>query len=95
MRINGLHVHPKKFVPETLVKRFLYAIIKMDNVIKEIKMNKEELLQNIKEGIAVALIFMFAGWAILDAAVGEEELVQKHCGHLTGAEYGHCQASIY
>ena len=40
--------------------------------------------------IAIALTFMVA-----TCAEHEDQLVTKHCGHLTGYEYGACQASIY
>lgn len=32
---------------------------------------------------------------VVTCAEHEEQLVNKHCGHLTGYEYGACQASIY
>lgn len=35
------------------------------------------------------------GYAILACAEHEDQLVEKHCGHLTGYEYGVCQETIY
>lgn len=41
-------------------------------------------------------IFMIAlALMVVTCAEREDRLVDKHCGHLTGYEYGQCQASIY
>lgn len=48
-----------------------------------------------KELFASILIAFGFSFAVITCAAHEEQLVNKHCGHLTGYEYGQCQASIY
>jgi hypothetical protein len=48
-----------------------------------------------KELFASMLIAIVFTLMVISCAEREDQLVNKYCGHLTGYEYGACQASIY
>lgn len=48
-----------------------------------------------RDMILGAILAIAFGYMIIACAEHEDRLVEKHCGHLTGYEYGACQASIY
>ena len=48
-----------------------------------------------KELLASLFIGILFSMMVIACAEREDQLVNKHCGHLTGYEHGVCQASIY
>jgi len=48
----------------------------------------------IKEVIISLVIGALFGLMIVLCAQKEDRLIQTHCSHLTGYEYGQCQASL-
>ena len=52
-----------------------------------------------KKTIITILFSMLFGlsffYAMLACAEQEDQLVEKHCGHLTGYDYGICQETVY
>lgn len=48
-----------------------------------------------KELFASMLVTIVFTLMVVTCTEHEDQLVNKHCGHLTGYEYGQCQASIY
>ena len=55
----------------------------------------EAMNHKLKELLASLLIGILFSIAIISYAEHEDQLLNKHRGHLTGYEYGAYQASIY